>query len=168
MPASMLAFLVYKLECIYFLFVEYRHTGEMAMCSDVRLSKGHCFEMASWGSSLQWRYDGRCYCSSRPARATRRRWWVVTRRLWVDRRTHARTLAHARTHDRAHARTHARTHAHTQVSFEPCKGGVCNTEPGWETMEENRVIYGVEGSRKVEKAEAGDLLMAYCCNEVVM
>ena len=23
-------------------------------------------------------------------------------------------------------------------------------------------------SRKVEKAEAGDLLMAYCCNEVVM
>ena len=30
------------------------------------------------------------------------------------------------------------------------------------------MIYGVKGSRKVEKAEAGDLLMAYCCNEVVM
>ena len=34
-------------------------------------------------------------------------------------------------------------------------------------MKENRVIYGVKGSRKVEKAETGDLLMAYCCNEVV-
>ena len=30
------------------------------------------------------------------------------------------------------------------------------------------MIYGVKGSRKVEKAEAGDLLMAYCCNDVVM
>ena len=29
-------------------------------------------------------------------------------------------------------------------------------------------MYGVKGSKKVEKAEAGDLLMAYCCNEVVM
>ena len=27
------------------------------------------------------------------------------------------------------------------------------------------LIYSVKGSRKVEKAEAGDLLMAYCCNE---
>ena len=25
-----------------------------------------------------------------------------------------------------------------------------------------------KGSRKVEKAEVGELLMAYCCNEVVM
>ena len=30
------------------------------------------------------------------------------------------------------------------------------------------MIYGVKGSRNVEKAEAGDLLMAYCCNEVIM
>ena len=30
------------------------------------------------------------------------------------------------------------------------------------------MIYGVKCSRKVEKAEAGDLFMAYCCNEVVM
>ena len=30
------------------------------------------------------------------------------------------------------------------------------------------MIYGVKGSRKLEKAEAGDLLMAYCCNEVIM
>ena len=28
-------------------------------------------------------------------------------------------------------------------------------------MEENWVIYGVKGSRKVEKAEAGDLLMVF-------
>ena len=30
------------------------------------------------------------------------------------------------------------------------------------------MIYGVKGNRKVEKSGAGDLLMAYCCNEVVM
>ena len=30
------------------------------------------------------------------------------------------------------------------------------------------MMYDVKGSRKVEKAEAGYLLMAYCCNEVVM
>ena len=30
------------------------------------------------------------------------------------------------------------------------------------------MIYGVKGIRKVEKAEAGDLLMAYCSNEVDM
>ena len=30
------------------------------------------------------------------------------------------------------------------------------------------MINGVKGSRKVEKAEAGDLLVAYCCNEVIM
>ena len=30
------------------------------------------------------------------------------------------------------------------------------------------MIYGVKGSRKVEQAETGHLLMAYCCNEVVM
>ena len=30
------------------------------------------------------------------------------------------------------------------------------------------MIYGVKGSRKVEKAEAGDLFMAYCSNEEVM
>ena len=35
------------------------------------------------------------------------------------------------------------------------------------TMEE-KVIYGVKDSRNVEKAKAGDLLMAYFCNEVVM
>ena len=30
------------------------------------------------------------------------------------------------------------------------------------------MIYDVKGSRKVEKVEAEDLLMAYCCNEVVI
>ena len=30
------------------------------------------------------------------------------------------------------------------------------------------MICGVKGSRKVEKVEAGDLLMAYCCNEMVV
>ena len=30
------------------------------------------------------------------------------------------------------------------------------------------MIYGVEGSTKVEQAEAEDLLMAYCYNEVVI
>ena len=28
--------------------------------------------------------------------------------------------------------------------------------------------YGIKGSREVEKAEAGDMLMAHCCNEVVI
>ena len=30
------------------------------------------------------------------------------------------------------------------------------------------MICGVKGIRKVEKTETGDLLMAYCCNEVIM
>ena len=30
------------------------------------------------------------------------------------------------------------------------------------------MIYGVESSSEVEQAEAGDLLVAYCCNEVVI
>ena len=30
------------------------------------------------------------------------------------------------------------------------------------------MIYGIKSSREVEQAEAGDLLMAYCCNEVVI
>ena len=30
------------------------------------------------------------------------------------------------------------------------------------------MIYGVKSSRRVEKAEGGALLIAYCCDEVVM
>ena len=30
------------------------------------------------------------------------------------------------------------------------------------------MIYGVKGNRKVQQAEAGELLMAYCCKEVVI
>ena len=30
------------------------------------------------------------------------------------------------------------------------------------------MIYGVESSREVEQAEAGDLLVAYCCNQEVI
>ena len=35
-------------------------------------------------------------------------------------------------------------------------------------MGDSLVIYGVKGSRKVEQAEAGELLITYYCYEVVM
>ena len=55
-----------------------------------------------------------------------------------------------------------------EVRMKPGQGSAVDAEPGRETVEEDGMVNGIKSSRKVEEAEASDLLFADSSNDEIM